>query len=342
MSVPGKQHSEMLISIVVPAYNEQENVQPFYHAILEVMNDTAYQWEIIYVNDGSHDGTVSVLQRLHEQDDRVKYISLSRNFGSYSAISAGLRYAKGDGVVVISCDLQDPPELIAEFLTRWERGADIVWGVRASRVDPGLKSTYANTFYWLLRRFVWPDFPPGGMDYGLFDRRIIDLYNSLPIRNTIPFLAIYDLGFRQEQIPYHRRERKRGTSKWTFFRRIKAAIDVILDFSYFPIRLVSSFGIVIALLSILYAFVVAMNRVLFGVGGAGWPSTIVVITFLGGIQLIVLGMLGEYIWRVVEQVRERPRFIVMDQVGFETAGASLIAQEAYHPHSHAEKDLRHA
>lgn len=332
----------MLVSIVVPSYNEEENVQPFYHAISEVMSHTHYDWEIIFVNDGSRDRTVAAVEALRQQDKRVKLISLSRNFGSYSAISAGLLYAAGDGIVVISCDLQDPPELIQQFIERWEGGADIVWGVRASRVDPGLKSIYANTFYWILRRFIWPDFPQGGMDYGLFDRRIIELYNALPIRNTIPFLAIYDLGFRQEQIPYHRQERQRGYSKWTFFRRIKAAIDVMLDFSYFPIRLVSTLGFTIALLSFLYGTFVAINRILFDIGGSGWPSTIVITAFIGGVQLIVLGMLGEYLWRVAEQVRQRPRFIIMNQVGLNAPMQQPIHQESYRPHSHAIKEMEHA
>src|SRR5262249_32454315 len=170
---------------------------------------------------------------------------LSRNFGSYGAISAGLIHARGDAVVCISCDLQDPPELITEFVRQWESGMDIVWGVRASRDDPGLKSFYANTFYWILKPFVWKDFPQGGMDYGLFDRRIIDLYNNMPVRNTIPFFTIFDMGFRQAQVPYHRRGRLRGHSNWPMFKRIKSAIDVLVDFSYLPIRSITILGIVI-------------------------------------------------------------------------------------------------
>ncbi len=332
----------MLISIVVPSYNEEENIYPFYHAMSGVMQQTPYDWEIIFVNDGSHDQTLAMIEKLRFEDSRVKFVSLSRNFGSYSAISAGLLCAVGDGIIVISCDLQDPPALIHQFIERWENGADIVWGVRASRLDPGLKSFYANIFYWILRRFIWSDFPPGGMDYGLFDRRIIDLYNALPIRNTIPFLAIYDLGFRQEQIPYHRQERQRGYSKWTFFRRIKSAIDVLLDFSYFPIRLITSLGFIIALLSFLYGMIVVVNRILFDIGGAGWPSTVVITAFMGGIQLVVLGVLGEYLWRVAEQVRQRPRFIIMQQGGLDASIEQTLRQEAYQPHSHQRKEHEHA
>jgi glycosyltransferase involved in cell wall biosynthesis len=326
--------STMLISVVVPTYNEETNILPFYERTAKVLDATGYNWEIIHVNDGSRDQSVDLLLQLRERDARVKCLNLSRNFGSYGAISAGLIHARGDAIACISCDLQDPPELIADFVKGWEQGYDIVWGVRETRTDPGLKSLYANVFYWIIRKLIWRDFPPGGMDYGLFDRRVIDLYNQTPARNNIPFLTIYDMGFRQQRLPYHRQERQRGTSHWTFFRRVKSAIDVVLDFSYFPIRAVTILGFVISLLSLLYATFVVLNRLLFGVGGDGWTSTMAVISFIGGIQLIVLGMLGEYIWRVAEQVRDRPRFIIMDRYGFEDSETPGRQQEIFRPHRH--------
>lgn len=323
----------MLLSIVVPTYNEEENVPVFYEEVSAVLNQLPYEWEMIFVNDGSRDRSADKVKELHVRDPRVRLLSLSRNFGSYSAISAGLLYAHGDAMVCISCDLQDPPELIFEFVKHWEEGADIVWGVRASRDDPGLKSVYANLFYWIIRKTVWQDFPSGGMDCGLFDRRIVDLYNQLPIRNTIPFFTIYDMGFKQARIPYHRRARLRGTGNWPLFKRIKSAIDVLVDFSYVPIRIISLFGYLISALSFLYALFVVFNRVVLGVGSSGWPSIMVLVAFLGGLQLVVLGVLGEYLWRVAEQARERPRFFLMERVGFSSEENPGRNQEQYRPHS---------
>jgi polyisoprenyl-phosphate glycosyltransferase len=324
----------MSISVVIPAYNEEENIGIFYDQVSAILDKLPYKWEMIFVNDGSKDHTAQMVSNLHQRDPRVCLLSLSRNFGSYGAITAGLFHARGDAVVCISCDLQDPPELIVDFVREWEKGADIVWGVRATRVDPGLKALYANTFYWVLRKFIWKDFPSGGMDYGLFDQRIIALYNQMPVRNTIPFLAIYNMGFHQMQLPYHRRDRERGKSNWPFLRRLKSALDVLLDFSYIPIRAVSLVGYIIAAVSFTYGLFVVFNRIVLGIGGSGWPSVISLVAFLGGVQLAVLGMLGEYVWRVAEQVRGRPRFLIADRLGFapdERPGTNI---EMFRPHQH--------
>jgi polyisoprenyl-phosphate glycosyltransferase len=324
----------MLISVVVPAYNEEENIPLFYDEIVRVMSQTSYDWEVIFVNDGSRDRSAEVLEAFHQRDSRIHYLNLSRNFGAYPAINAGLLYAKGDGVVCITCDLQDPPELILQFIPHWEKGADIVWGVRADRADPGLKSFYANAFYWIVRKVIWPDFPSGGMDFGLFDQRVIKLYNSLAPRNTIPFFAIYNMGFRQAQIPYSRRERKHGQSNWGLLRRIKAAIDVLVDFSYVPIRAISILGYFVSFFSFTYALIVLINRLFFDIGGSGWPSTIIILALLGGVQMLAMGILGEYLWRVAEQVRGAPRFFIMSRHGIPPGESPGTTQEQYYPHAH--------
>lgn len=324
----------MLISVVIPTYNEEENIPGTYQRLSGVLNALPYEWEMIFVNDGSRDRSAEVIADIHERDPRVCLLSLSRNFGAYGAISAGFVHARGAAIVCISCDLQDPPELIAEFVRQWEAGHDIVWGTRAGRKDPPLKSLFASTFYFLLRRLVWKDFPEGGIDYGLFDRRVIDLYNRMTPRNNLPFLTIYDMGFRQAQIPYQRVERQRGHSNWTFFRRIKAVIDVLLDFSYMPIRLVSTLGYIMSGLSLLYGIIIIFNRLILGQGGEGWPSIVASVVFIGGVQLVVLGILGEYIWRIADGVRDRPRFIIMDRRGFSPDETPGKDQEIYRPHSH--------
>lgn len=325
---------KMLISIVVPVYNEEDNIPVFYGEVLSTLSQTPYDWEIIFINDGSRDRSVAVINEHRARDPRVKLLELSRNFGSYSAISAGLLYAQGDAIICISADLQDPPRLMLDFIKAWEGGADIAWGVRAERVDPGLKSFYANTFYWLMRKIVWQDFPQGGMDYGLFDKRVIHYYNNLPSRNTNTFFTIYNMGFEQAFIPYKREARLHGEGNWPFFKRVKNAVDVIVDFSYFPIRIIAMLGYIISTLSLTYVAFVILYRLLGGEVSAGWASLMVAIAFLGGIQLVVLGLLGEYIWRVAEQVRERPRFFIKGRNGFETDHNPGSPLEQYLPHSH--------
>lgn len=325
----------MLISIVVPVFNEEDNLHQFYDEILRVMTQTRYQWEVIFVDDGSQDRSPEIIAELHRTDSRIHTVRLSRNFGSYPALNAGLLHAKGDAVVCITADLQDPPALILDFLPEWEKGADIVWGVRVSRDDPGLKSFYANAFYWIVRLFIWPKFPSGGMDCGLFDQRVVKLYNALPVRNTIPFFTIYNMGFRQVQIPYSRQARQRGYSKWGMLRRIKAAIDVLVDFSYVPIRAMSLMGFFIGTLSLSYVLLVIISRFVLNMElSPGWPSTVVIMALLGGLQMVALGVLGEYVWRISEQVRLAPRFFIMGRLGIADDVNDGIPQEHYLRHTH--------
>jgi glycosyltransferase involved in cell wall biosynthesis len=305
------------ISVVVPVFNEEMNIAQFYNALTAAFAGVDCRLEVIFVDDGSNDSTFLLLRELALRDSRVRALQFSRNFGSHAAITAGLHQARGDAAVIISVDLQDPPDLIRAFIDKWSEGFHVVWGVRASREDPWSKKLYARIFYGLIRKIALPHYPPEGMDFGLIDRKVIQAFNGFHEANRLVTAMLVWAGFRQATIPYHRSARERGVSKWSIGKRVKSAIDVIVSFSYFPIRFISYLGILVSLLSFLYAAFLIFRRFVFGLGGAGWPSVMVTVLFLGGIQLIVLGVLGEYIWRTSDQVRSRPLYIVMEEVGGE-------------------------
>lgn len=304
-------------SLVVPVYNEEANIPPFYAALTRVLDGLEFDAEIIFVDDGSTDQSYEVIGQLAGTDRRVKCLKFSRNFGSHAAITAGLRRAAGGFAVMISADLQDPPELIPQLIRLWRKGYHVVWAVREGRDDPFAKKLFAAIFYRLFRRIGLQDYPTHGMDFGLFDHRVLDTIRNLNEVNRFITAMVVWLGFRQAQVPYHRRARHSGQSKWSFGRRVKYAIDAIVSFSYVPIRFISYTGLAVSIISFIYAGILIFRRFVYGLGGAGWPSIMVTILFIGGLQLIMLGVLGEYIWRALEQVRGRPLYVVMDQIGFD-------------------------
>ena len=308
------------VSIIIPVYNEETNIRPFFEALTAAIDGLSHTFEIIFVDDGSTDSSFRQMKELAEKDARVKILRFCRNFGSHPALSAGLRYASGEAMIMMSVDLQDPPNLIAPLLQRWKEGYYIVWGVRESREDPWLKKTLATLFYALIRRIALPTYPSQGIDFGLLDRKAVEVLNRSEESNRYIHSLLIWAGFPQSEIPYCRQERLSGRSKWSLAKRVKSAIDVIVSFSYFPIRFISYVGITVSFLSFLYAFELVMERVLFGKGIGGWPSLMVTILFLGGLQLTMMGVLGEYIWRGTDQVKKRPQYIVMNTVGFDGAG----------------------
>ncbi len=316
------------IAIVVPVMNEEENIAPFYEAVRAATDALPdIEWQFLFVDDGSTDGTVQQLLALRERDPRVCVIQLSRNFGSYAALRAGFDHARSDAIITISADLQDPPALFADFVARWRDGHHIVWGVRAQRDDPVSKRILAGWFYRLIRRLALPNLPVGGMDCGLFDRQVVEAFRHIPDKNSMTFMTIYWMGFRQAQVHYHRQRRQRGTSKWPVGKRVKSAIDVITSFSDLPIRFCSYFGLACSAISFLGAVIILFDRLLLGIGGWGWPSLMVSMLFLGGVQLVMLGILGEYIWRIGNTARGQPWYIVMTRVGVDSpvAGPEIAA-----------------
>jgi polyisoprenyl-phosphate glycosyltransferase len=310
--------SSRLISVIVPAMNEQENIQPFYEAVKAVTNGLPdFQWEFIFVDDGSTDDTVKRILAVRQNDPRVRVLQFSRNFGSYAAIKAGFDYMHGDACITISADLQDPPDLFRLFTARWQEGNHIVWGVREQRDDPWSKRVMASLFYRLIRALALADLPKHGMDCGLFDRRVVEIFCRIRDKNSITFMTIYWMGFRQARVPYHRQSRQFGTSKWPLGRRIKSALDVITAFSYLPVRITSYLGLVISIIALIGAVIVLFNRLVLGIGGWGWPSLMITTLFLGGVQMLMLGIIGEYLWRINSEVRDRPQYIVMEEFGFD-------------------------
>lgn len=304
-----------LISIVVPALNEAANVPGLVERYWDLPRaHPEYRFELVLVDDGSTDGTTDLLMQSVSASDHVTAIRLSRSFGSHYAISAGLAQCSGDAAIVLGADLQEPPELITDFLSNWEAGSDVVWGVRRSRVGRSrLDELASTTFSWLFTRFAnLANYPPEGPSGVLIDRIVVDEVVRLPERNRNTLALIAWLGFEQTQVYYDQQERVHGASRWTKRKMIKLALDSLIQFSSTPLRVCSAAGLTIAALGALYA-VILVVRSLMGVSTpAGWPTVLVVVLIVGGTQLAMVGIMGEYLWRGVEESRNRPLFVVRE------------------------------
>ncbi|HET9780564.1 MAG TPA: glycosyltransferase family 2 protein [Candidatus Dormibacteraeota bacterium] len=307
------------VSIVVPVYHNAASLD----VLLERLDALAARnlddaFEFVFVDDGSRDESFAVLQRLLGEDDRVRVVKLSRNFGSTPAIIAGLHAASGDAVAAIAADLQDPPELIHEMLARWREGNKVVLAVREGRDDPGMTSLLSSIFYKLFRRFAIPSMPQGGFDFFLIDRQVCDLICGVRETNTYVMGLILWFGFRPIEIPYRRGPRlaRFGRSMWSLSRRIKYFIDSFVAFSYFPIRIASVGGLILSFLGMVYAAAVILLRVVKGYQPEGWASLMVVVLVVSGVQLFIMGILGEYLWRTLDVARNRPQFVVERFLGF--------------------------
>jgi polyisoprenyl-phosphate glycosyltransferase len=312
------------VSIVVPVYHNANSLPDLldrFQAIATRNPDDRF--EFVFVDDGSGDDSFQVLTSLAGGDSRVRVIKLSRNFGSNPAILAGLSQARGDVIAAIAADLQDPPELIHTMLAEWRAGRKVVLAARQNRSDPGLTAFIADRFYALFRRYAIKTMPERGFDFFLIDRQVCNLINGIQENNAYLMGLILWLGFDPHVIHYDRQEReeKYGRSMWTFTKKLKYFIDSFVAFSYFPVRLVTGIGLTVSLLGLLYAVVIVVTRVLFGVEAEGWASLMVVLLIIGGVQMIMLGVLGEYIWRNLDETRKRPRFIIERTVEGQTADA---------------------
>ncbi len=308
-----------LISLIVPCWNEEQMAALFVAETSAAIKDTDADYEFIFIDDGSTDGTYAELTKLADTDKRIRVLRLSRNFGSFPAISAGMKHAKGDAVICMAADLQDPPSLIPKLIESWRAGNDIVWGAMEARDDSIFQKFSSGLFYSIIRRIALHNMPLGGMNVGLFSRRVVDIYNALPERDSIPFYTILKLGFPQAQIPYDRQARTAGTSGWSFWKRVRSAVDVVVTFSYAPVRLISTVGVLAALLGLFYAAAIVLKSVIFGADVPGWSSLMVVFLLFSGIQMVTLGFIAEYLWRQSKQVRREPRYIIMDDYGTQTS-----------------------
>lgn len=320
-----------VLSVIIPVYDEAENLLPFFTRLKRTLDDLpGLSAEVIFVDDGSQDASLEILRRLHEENPDVKVLRLSRNFGALNALVAGVRAASGDAVVWIASDLQDPPEVIARLVPHWEAGADVTWAVRTGRDDPWLRRITAWLFYRLLRRIAVPEYPPMGMDICLMDRRVARLFSELREHHQFTQALILRMGFRQVMVPYRREQRHRGRSKWgTVPLLFKMATDMVLAFSNFPVRLMLTTGIAAVLVSVAVTGTVLFAKVAHQTPIQGWILPTVAILFVGGLQVIFMGILGEYLWRILEEVRDRPLYIVQERVGFLDDPEGAPVQERY-------------
>jgi dolichol-phosphate mannosyltransferase len=291
----------MLISIIMPMLNEEENVFPAYEKISSLMEKFGYPWELICIDDGSSDSTFEKSKELSAIDKRVKVIQLSRNFGSFLALAAGLKRSQGDVAFLVSADLQEPIGYLPEFVKKWQEGFHVVWGVRSSRDDPFTTKLFSNMFYFLFYHIGMLKNMPKQGSFVFMDRKVINALELFPEHNRGLWGLIAWMGFRQAQIlcPFGKRER--GKSKWTFGKKIKLAIDSIIAFSYFPIRLVSFIGFIISTMAFVYGIYIIGHAIVYGTTVVGYTTLMAAILFLSGLQLLVSGMMGEYIWRNLDE-----------------------------------------
>jgi polyisoprenyl-phosphate glycosyltransferase len=328
----------MLLSIVVPCKNEEAGLReahrrlitalealhrqtdgPGLMAVGKPMAGASIRFEIIYVDDGSTDGTASILRQLQAEDDCVRVVRLSRNFGHQVAITAGLEHASGDAVVVIDADLQDPPEVIAEFLVRWREGYDVVYGVRTDRPgETAFKLWSAKAFYHVINRLSDTSIPLDTGDFRLMDRAAVNALLSMPERDRFLRGMVSWMGFSQIAVPYMRAARYAGSTKYPFLRMMRLATDAIVSFSIAPLRLATWMGFAasgLAILGILYA----LYSRFFATGIVkGWTSSLIAVLFIGGVQLICLGIIGEYVGRIYSESKRRPLYFVRERLGFDT------------------------
>ncbi len=302
-----------LLSVVVPAYNEQDALPEFQRRLDEVLNELDLDAEVVYVNDGSSDATGVLLQAMQQQDGRIAVLSFSRNFGKEIAMSAGLDYARGDAVVIIDADLQDPPELIPELVGHWRQGYDDVYARRISRDGESLvKRWTAHAFYRVIRRLSQIDIPPDTGDYRLLSRRAVEALRQLREQHRFMKGLFNWVGFERKEVLYRRDKRAAGKTKWNYWRLWNFALEGITAHSTAPLRLASYLGMLVALFAFAYAVYVAYDKLAHGNPVAGYPSLMVALLFLGGVQLITLGIIGEYLGRMFDESKHRPLYVVKD------------------------------
>jgi glycosyltransferase involved in cell wall biosynthesis len=308
--------TEPIYSIVAPIFNEEETLPHFYSRVIQVMEGLGESFELVLVNDGSRDASYKVMKGLYEKDPRVHIIDFSRNFGHQIAISAGLDYARGKAVIVIDSDLQDPPEVIPDLIGRWKDGAEVVYAQRTSRVgETKFKLITASLFYRLIDRITSIHIPRNVGDFRLMDRAVVDTLIQLREHHRFMRGLSSWVGFRQEAVMYDRQERYAGSSKYPLVKMIGFSLDAITSFSHLPLQLAATLGFILAGISLLGIVIAAFLRLVTD-AIVGQASTLILVLFLGGIQLIFLGIIGEYLGRIYDEVRARPLYIVHHELGF--------------------------
>ncbi len=325
-----------VLSLVAPMFNEAENVEAFYARAVAVLEGIGEPFELVLVNDGSRDDTLARLAELHRRDPRVKVVNLSRNFGKEIALSAGLDLASGDAVIPIDADLQDPPELIVEMVARWREGWDVVYAQRTSRSgESWLKRATSYAFYRVMRRLTRIEIPQDTGDFRLMDRRVVTALRGLREQHRFMKGLFGWVGFRQVALPYARDPRHAGKTKWNYLRLWNFAIEGITSFSFVPLQIATYLGATVALLAFGYAAYFFLKTLLYGPDVPGYPSLLVIILFLGGVQLLTLGVLGEYVGRIYAESKHRPLYVVREKLGFSEGEADAAQGESPAPRGRA-------
>lgn len=302
------------LSIVIPVYDEQENLPPLYSRLTDVLTEIGTSYEVVFVDDGSRDQSIALLDQLAAQDDRVVVVELARNFGHQIAISAGLDHSRGRAVVIMDADLQDPPEVLPQFIAKWREGYDVVYAVRERRKEGRFKRMAYAAFYRLLQRVANIEIPLDAGDFCVMDRRVVDLLVSMPERNRFVRGIRSWVGFKQVGLPYERGARNAGRSKYTFNKLVYLALDGLISFSYVPLRLISMLGFGVSFLSIGLAVYYLIKKLTSGLSPPGFATLVVAVFFLAGVQLITIGVIGEYVGRIFEEVKRRPLYVTRRMV----------------------------
>jgi dolichol-phosphate mannosyltransferase len=304
-----------VISVVLPVYDEVDNLQALYHRLMTVLEGEDLSYELVFVDDGSSDGSLQLLRSLAREDPRVVVVELARNFGHQVAISAGLDFAQGEAIAIMDSDLQDPPEILPQFIAAWREGNDVVYAIREHRQEGWPKRAAYTVFYRLLRKVTNVDIPLDAGDFCIMDRRVADILRSMPERNRFVRGIRSWVGLRQTGLPYDRHARQGGHAKYTLGRLVLLALDGFVSFSHMPLRIASMTGLIISALSMVLAAYYFVKRLAFGLSPPGFATLVVAVFFLAGVQLVTIGVVGEYVGRIFDEVKRRPLYVVRRVVG---------------------------
>ncbi len=321
------------LTVVVPVLDEEGGLQRLFDALAPALEETGMSWSILFVDDGSTDGTLSAIRALRGKDARVTAVALSRNFGKEIAIAAGLRYAQGDAIVLMDADLQHPPQVIPGFVARWREGYDVVLGQRRDSKALGLaRRFWSRSFHVLFRTIARTEMTPGAADFVLLDRKAVDALNRLGERTRFTKGLYGWIGYHSTTVPFECVVRASGKSRWGFVRLMQFALDGLVSFSNVPLKIWSYMGLVVSFLALAYSLVFFVRTLLYGADVPGFPSLIVSVMFFAGVQLISLGVIGEYLARIYEEVKARPLFLVAEEIGVtrpaeEAVGSRKVDQD---------------
>lgn len=310
-----RRDADPALTIIVPVYDEEAAIEPFMQAVGETLDDAGLCYEVLFIDDGSRDSTRAILDELIARDGRVSYVALSRNFGKEAALSAGIDHARGDVVIPMDVDLQDPPAMIPRFVEKWREGFDVVYGIRASReADSVTKRVSSSWFYRIFNRLSRDHIPPDAGDFRLMDRKVVEALRAMPERNRFMKGLFAWVGFASTGVEFDRPPRTSGHSKWSYWRLWNFALDGFAGFTTLPLRLWLYVGAVVSVLSFIYAVIIISRVLIYGVDVPGYASLLTVVLFFGGVQLLSLGTIGEYLARLFIEVKRRPLYVVDEYV----------------------------